>query len=112
MAVNDDREDLESECLAGKGLRATASKRKGLWICGQFACGEPGRLPWITIKPLSTAHPFAHKLHRPLSIFIYFQKQNMQGRTPAPAASDVPKWKFDQPLNGAGVQYEGYYDWV
>jgi predicted nucleic acid-binding protein len=33
-------------------------------------------------------------------------------RTPAPAASDVPKWKFYQPLNGAGVQHEGYYDWV
>jgi hypothetical protein len=113
VAVDDDGEDLETECVAGKVFTSWHTEtKKGLWICGQFACGEPGRLPWITINPLSTAHPFAHKLHRPLSVFIYFEKRSMQGRTPAPAASDVPKWKFYQPLNGAGVQYEGYYDWV
>ena len=27
--------------------------------------GEPGRLPWITMKPLSTARPSAHRVHSP-----------------------------------------------
>ena len=27
--------------------------------------GEPGRLPWITMKPLSTARPSSHRVHSP-----------------------------------------------
>ena len=30
--------------------------------------GEPGRLPWITMKPLSTARPSAHRVHSPFII--------------------------------------------
>ena len=65
------------------GSMTCCTETKGLWICGQFACGEPGRLPWITIKPLSTAHPFAHKLHRPLSISIYFHEEETKGQQTA-----------------------------
>ena len=38
-----------------------------LWICGQ--CYAPAGLPWITMKPLSTAPASVHKLHRPQTIF-------------------------------------------
>jgi len=30
---------------------------------------------------LPTAHPFAHKLHSPQSIFIFFEEQNIQEQT-------------------------------
>ena len=40
----------------------------GLWICGQCACGAPGRLPWKTRAAFPTARPFAHKLHSPQPI--------------------------------------------
>ncbi len=32
--------------------------------------GEAGRLPWITMNPLSTARPSAHRAHSPTTIFI------------------------------------------
>src|SRR5574337_127374 len=32
----------------GKTGCASFAKPARLWICGQFACGEPGRLPWKT----------------------------------------------------------------
>lgn len=37
---------------------------------------EPGHLPWKSRKPrdFPTAHPFAHKLHSPNNIFIFFSK--------------------------------------
>jgi hypothetical protein len=30
--------------------RTTLPKPGGLWICGQFAFGEPGGLPWKTLR--------------------------------------------------------------
>ncbi len=41
----------------------TEPKRLSPWICGQ--CCAPAGLPWITMKPLSTAPASVHKLHRP-----------------------------------------------
>ena len=45
------------------GVMAARKARLSLWICGQ--CCAPAGLPWITMKPLSTAPASAHKLHRP-----------------------------------------------
>ena len=28
----------------------TEKRKTSLWICGQFAFGEPGRLPWKTLR--------------------------------------------------------------
>jgi hypothetical protein len=50
--------------VSQRGIELSRRNQNRLWICGPFACGEPGVLPWKTRRVSHRKTPFAHKLHR------------------------------------------------
>jgi hypothetical protein len=92
----------------------------GLWICGQFACGEPGRLPWKTLRvshraplcpqaPQTTFHLYissnpTYKGSRPKSRGKRDKtaKLEIHESVKRPPAADVPQ----------NSRFKGYQDFV
>ena len=72
--------------------------QRGLWICGQFACGEPGRLPW---KTLHVSHRASLCPQAPQTIvrYIYSKTEHTRvlpaGRMNRRSANKMPEeWRI------------------
>ncbi|MDR3299538.1 MAG: hypothetical protein LBU43_05945, partial [Candidatus Accumulibacter sp.] len=95
--------------VSQRGIELSRRKQNRLWICGQFACGEPGVLPWKTLRvshrkplfaPSSTDNPY---------LYTKIQKQNIQGGDRAKEAEHMLRLLVSRQGRMMGVPRKGAY---